>query len=247
MAQINFVEQMLAFHRYSISNNIRSNERLLWYELFFLFNDLAHGNEWPDGMVSISNKQLLGSLPYGEDSLLRARKNLAKQGLIQFKPGRKNKLCPHYQLVYFPSRKASYPQPVDKVPIWAGNPLDNMSGNAAYNISSNTQRNTQVIPLNQRELQTDSHTDCCYDNAWRTSARVRNAVAQRIISQWGGDRTGGDDIHFDLVDYMERGMTPEAITGVMNGCEHGYWVRNHLHSAALELGIDQESDAPFGY
>lgn len=247
MCKVNFVEQILAFHKFAVSYNIHGNERLLWYELFFLFNDLAHGNEWPEGMVSVSNKQLLGVLPYGEDSLLRARKNLSKLGLIQYKPGRKNTLCPHYQLVYFPSRKESYPQAVDNVPESAGNPRGNTPDNRPYNMPGNTGGNTRVIPLNQRETQTESHTDCCYDNAWRTSARARSAVAQRIINQWGGDRTGGDDIHFDLVDYMEKGMTPETITQVMNGCEHGYWVRFHLHSQALELGIDQESDAPVGY
>lgn len=247
MAQVNFIEEMKAFHRFANANMVTANERLLWQALFFILNDLASGKEWPDDMVSISNKQLLGHLPYGEDSLIRARKNLAKRRLIQYKPGKKNTLCPHFKLMYFAATEESYPQNVDKVPIFAGNMGDNTIGYPRRNGQGNTTGNLRVIPINLNNTIRRYTQTISFDNAWRTSASARSAVAQRILDQWGGDKRGGFDSHRCIVEYLEKGMTPEQIVDTLKNCGEARFLPFHLHTEALPLGVDQECDAPVGY
>lgn len=233
MAQVNFIRETLAFHRYAKAQSVTGNERHLWWALLFLFNDAASCSDWPDGFLSFSNKQLLAELPYSEDSLSDARRKLAKRGIIEYKPGRKNTLCPRYKMIYLTASDAPCGQPVEKVPEYAGNSQGNNKGNIAATIRGNSTN----ITLNPYGNPDNSHTDSCYDSAWRTSERVRAAVAQRILNRWGGDCSGGFDIHGDLVYYLSQGMTPETIERVLSDCGHAAYVDKHLETEAIDLGL----------
>lgn len=250
MAQINFLKEVMAFHRYAISNAVTGNERHLWWALFFLFNERAVGKAWPDDFVSFSNKQLLAHLPYSEDSLDLARKNLAKRGIIAYKPGRKNKLCPQYQMRYFFAEPDASGQPVENVPQFTGNIGGNMpdnvpgsaSGKMLGNVvpypSGNLGGNIQDIPLNLNYTQDKYiHTFSGYDDAWRTSASARGAVAQRIIDKWEGDPSGGFDMHGAIVYYLEQEMTPDTIERVLANCSAACYADAHLETEAVCLGL----------
>lgn len=242
MAQINFVKEVMAFHRYAISNAVTGNERHLWWALFFLFNDRAAGKEWPEGFVSFSNKQVLAHLPFSEDSLDLARKNLAKRGVITYKPGRKNKLCPQYQLHYFSIEADTDRQPTEIVPHFAGNIGGRMPGTVPGNIPGNNHPyptgNTTDILLNINNNQEKYiHTFSSYDSAWRTSACARRAVAQRIINKWKGDLAGGFDVHGAIVYYLEQDMTPETIEQVLANCSAARYMEAHLENEAIYRGL----------
>lgn len=237
MSQVNFVREAKAFHSYANSNAVTSNERHLWWALFFMFNENAHGTDWPDGFLSFSNKQTLAHLPYSEDSLDIARKKLAKRGLIEYKPGRKNTLCPRYKLNYLTIQDDTRQADEANVPFFAGNTGGNMPGNLYLYARGNTSGRPTDIPINLYETLNDIQNDSGYDSAWRSSGRARGAVAQRIINNWGGDKSGGFDIHGDIVYYLEQGMTPATIEKVLGGCESARYVSNHLEAEAIWEGI----------
>lgn len=243
MAQVNFMKELFAFHIYAKAKSLSLAEFGLWWALFYLFNEAANGTEWPEGFLSFSNKEVLAQARFGEDTLIRARKTLAKRGIIDYKQGRKNKLCPQYRMNYLTVASESYPQAVDNVPQFASNMRGNIAGyirgNPADNTGDNRQGNGTDIPLNLNvSVSKPFHTDCGYDGAWRTSARVRNAVAQRILDKWDGDKSGGFDIHYDLVDAMEYyGMSPATIERVLQNCDSAVFVHDHLETAAIDLRL----------
>lgn len=251
MAIVNYVRESRAFIRYASDNSVTGNERLLWYALFEEFNDRAQGVNWPDGFISISNRRLLSWLPFSEDSLIKARNRLAQRGIIKYKPGQKNTQNPMYRLLYFSTVTQSYPQDTESNPQIAGNTQGNMQGNQQGNMPGNVPGNMPGINVNLNVAQNvasngASHT-YCNDDAWRTSARVRYAVAQRILDGYQGDKTFGSDVHWDIVEYLEKGMTPDRIASVLEDCAEARYIPMHLHTEALAMGIDAESDAPPGY
>lgn len=247
MASVNYVRENIAFIEYASDNNVTANERLLWYALLHIFNMRAEGTCWPDGLIPVSNKRLLSFLPYKEDSLFEARNRLAQRGIIKYKAGQKNTQNPMYAMVYFSISGASNP-------ILAGNMQGNIPGNVQGNMQGNIQGN---VPGNDPDIykpnvvvnltQTQTHTQYGNDDAWRTSARVRGAVAQRILDGWSGRRDGYSDAHFDVCEYLSMGMTPDQISSTLKDCPLASLIPNHLHTQAVFLGIEKDDDAPPGY
>ena len=240
MAQVNFMKELFAFHIFAKAKSLTLAEFGLWWALFYLFNNAADGNEWPEDFLSFSNKEVLAESRFGEDTLIRARKGLVKHGIIEYKEGRKNKLCPRYKLMYLSAAREGCPQAGDNVPDSAGNGTGNIAGYIRGNIPRNPAGkaggNSADIPINLNGTQT-THTYSGYDNAWRMSERARNAVAQRILDGWNGYIGRGYDLHGELVYYMEMGMTPQIIERVMQGCGHACLVENHLEAEAIDLGL----------
>lgn len=249
MASVNYVKENITFMEYAADNNVTANERLLWYALIHVFNMHAEGACWPDGFIPISNKRLLSFLPFAEDSFIRARNRLAQRGIIKYKAGQKNTQNPMYAIVYFSTNW-------DVNPENAGNVQGNIGGNIQGNARGNAQGNAGGKPsyiINKLNVNVDvdqskqnNHTQN-YDEAWRTSARVRGAVAQRLLDNWQGTRDGYSDAHFDLCEYLAKGMTPNQITDTLKDCPLASFIPNHLHSQAVFLGLETEEDAPPGY
>ena len=90
---VNYVREINAFHRYANVNFLGSSERLLWFGLMDYINlHYASGSEWPGDFISIPNKGILSHVPFGEDTLTEARSRLKQRGLIEYLPGKKNKV-----------------------------------------------------------------------------------------------------------------------------------------------------------
>jgi len=243
MASVNYVRENIAFIEYASDNNVTANERLLWYALLHILNMRAEGTCWPDGLIPVSNKRLLSFLPFKEDSLFEARNRLAQRGIIKYKAGQKNTQNPMYAMVYFSTGGASNP-------IIAGNMPGNVQGNVPGNIQGNMQGNqggslpdiynkpNVVVNLTQ----TNTHTQYSNDDAWRTSARVRGAVAQRLLDAWKGGRDDYSDAHFDVCEYLSMGMTPDQIGDTLKDCPLASLIPNHLHTQAVFLGIEKDDD-----
>lgn len=223
MVKINYIRECERFMEYAMHNSLSPGEHLLWRALFHLMNSMATGTEWPDGPVPIKNNVLLAFFPASEDTLARSRKALHSRGLITFTEGNGNKRPPSYQLHYLTAN------------------CDHPANAPQTSRQSNPQNAGIISQTNSKEGKPDdtSHV-LCYDNAWRTSERVRNAVAQRIIDRWKGERGRGYDIHWEIVYYMSMGMTPETIERVMKNCVHACVVDNHLQAEAIELGLIAE-------
>lgn len=144
MCYVNYVRESTSFMRFACDQGLTANERLLWYALFDVMNARAKGSDWPEGLIPITNKQLLSLVPFGEDSLTAARNKLKQRGLIEYQPGRRNAAPPLYQMIYFsPELSTSHEQNVDSCTDISGNIGDNMRGNAWGNDRGNVQGNAR--------------------------------------------------------------------------------------------------------
>jgi hypothetical protein len=149
-------------------------------------------------------------------------------------------------MLYFSAGGASNPHT-------AGNMPGNMQGNAGGNIPGNMKGNTRGKPsdisykpnASVNTPENDTHTQ--YDEAWRTSARVRGAVAQRLLDAWEGQRDGYSDAHFDICEYLAIGVTPEQIAAALKDCALASFIPNHLHTLAVFLGLEKEEDSQAVY
>lgn len=100
MPIVNYVREHMRFIEYAVDEKISSNERLLWYALMHIMNARATGNDWPGDFIPIDNDRVLMYCPMGFDAMARARNGLKQKGLIDFKPGNKNKASPMYKMNY---------------------------------------------------------------------------------------------------------------------------------------------------
>ena len=144
MPIVNYVREHRRFIRYASDNSLTASEKLLWYALMEIFNEEAEGNVWPDEFIRISNDRVLyWAHPMGMDTMIRARNGLKQQGLIDFKPGNKNKASPAYRICYF------YPESNSQNTNNMGNNIgDNMVGNIGNNIQDNMRDNMGDIYIN---------------------------------------------------------------------------------------------------
>ena len=102
MPIFNYVREHRRFIRYASDHKLTSAERLLWYALIEIFNEEAEGNVWTDDFIRISNNRVLMLCdPMGIDTMVRARNGLKQRGLIDFKPGSRNKENPAYRIKLF--------------------------------------------------------------------------------------------------------------------------------------------------
>lgn len=105
---VNYIREINAFMAFCLDNEPSGNAQLLWHALMHLANTQGEGAEWPEE-IRVSNRKLLLLLPYGEDTLARAREELAALGRIQCRPGSRGER-PCYTLVYFCAVQAEEPE-----------------------------------------------------------------------------------------------------------------------------------------
>lgn len=227
---------------YASDSGITASERLLWYALIHLMNARGEGSNWPDGFISISNKRLLSYLPYNEDTLIPARNRLKQRGLIDYEPGKRNAKSPMYKINYLTASQQLYPEK-------SGNDEGNGQGNAVGNNRGNMGDNQGGLYPDLEGTGPSAQKKVCSNEAYRTSARARAAVAQNILNQFKGttDPGRGSDVHFDICEYLEKGLAPEVILQALGDCEKADYIPIRLHTAALLLGIDTENDKPAGF
>ena len=106
MSKVNFVNEFNLFMRYARNNGLSLRERMLWIALFHIANDRAIYNEqtqeydWPEGLFFVSHGELYSFCCLDKRSIETLRNSLKQRGLIDFKPGNKNKSNPAYKINY---------------------------------------------------------------------------------------------------------------------------------------------------
>lgn len=164
MPIFNYVREHRRFIRYASDNKLTSSERLLWYALIEVINEESESNVWTDEFIRISNGRLLTLCdPMGIDTMVRARNGLKQRGLIEFRPGNKNKENPAYRVkLFYPD---GYTQNADKSECYTQNAYNirgNIQGNAGGNIQGNTWGNAPAnmgnIYINQNRGYTETET-----------------------------------------------------------------------------------------
>lgn len=146
MPIFNYVREHRRFIRYASDNKLTSGERILWYALVEIINEESESNQWTDEFIRISNNRVLMYCdPMGEDTMFRARNALKQRGLIDFRPGNRNKENPAYRVnLFYPD---GCPQNTGKntesYPHFAGNIWGNVHGNIQGNMMGNTQGNAR--------------------------------------------------------------------------------------------------------
>jgi len=233
MPRVNYIAECRAFLAFASRNRLTANEFVLWHALLETFNQEASGAHWPDGWLPVANARLLAQTTFGAgdsacDRMRRARESLQRYGLIRYKPGRKGSLMPRYCLNYLsPEASARAPAPVEKTAEGDGNtapnpPASPPAGAGAYTAASPSHR--EPNPDGNADLNR-GHTPSApggangraapaFDGGWRSSARARGAVAQRLLDAYQGvldtaDAWGG------LCEVMAGGLPPEVILRVM--------------------------------
>ncbi len=254
MPRINYIAEIRAFAAFASRSRLTANEFVLWHALLEMFNQESCGAHWPDGWLPVANARLLAQTTFGAgdsacDRMRRAREGLQRHGLIRYKPGRKGSLMPRYCLNYLsvepasraptapcetnppaanpaPGTQASPPAIAETNPAAsASHRVPNPDGNGTQN-----QGHTQPVPGGTRGRPP------AFDEGWRTSARARGAVAQRLLDAYGGiidttDAWGG------LCEVMEGGLSPEVILGVMPTRPRFSLLIARLRALALALSL----------
>ena len=207
MCYVNYVRESTSFMRFACDQGLTANERLLWYALFDVMNARAKGSDWPEGLIPITNKQLLSLVPFGEDSMAAARNKLKQRGLIDFKPGKKNAAPPMYQMVYFAAELSTEKaQNVDFYPIHSGNIGDNIEGNIGGNIGGNSGCNSggnsggiilnyKPNGLNRNPYPNDTQEN---DNAAAAAQNARASVREQEIAQQFRESIGRDGMTLEI-------------------------------------------------
>ncbi len=181
MCYVNYVRESTSFMRFACDQGLTANERLLWYALFDVMNARAKGSDWPEGLIPITNKQLLSLVPFGEDSMAAARNRLKQRGLIDFKPGKKNAAPPMYQMIYFAAELSTEKaQNVVFYPNISGNIGGNIGGNIRGNIGGNTGGNIRGIISNYKRngLNANPYPNDTYEDAAAAAAESARAAAK---------------------------------------------------------------------
>lgn len=179
MPIFNYVREHRRFIRYASDNKLTSSERLLWYALVDIINEESEGNAWPDGFIRISNGRLLTLCdPMGIDTMVRARNGLKQRGLIEFRPGNRNRENPAYRVkLFYPD---GYTQNADKSEFYTQNAYNmggNIHGNMWVNIPGNTKGNAPVnmgnLYINQNKGYTETETQRHSDDDDEDAAAIR--------------------------------------------------------------------------
>ena len=106
MSKVNFVSEFNAIIRYARDNCLPLRERMLWIALFYVANDRAAYNEqtqeydWPDSYIQVSNGELGLYCCLDKRGIETLRNTLKQRGILDFRPGLKNKRNPAYKLNY---------------------------------------------------------------------------------------------------------------------------------------------------
>ena len=106
MSKVNFVSEFNSIMRYARDYSLSLRERMLWIALFYIANDRAVYNEqtseyeWPDGFIQVSNGELGLYCCLDKRGIETLRNTLKQRGILDFRPGLKNKRNPAYKLNY---------------------------------------------------------------------------------------------------------------------------------------------------
>ena len=106
MSKVNFVSEFNSIMRYARDNCLPLRERMLWIALFYVANDRAAYNEqtqeydWPDSYIQVSNGELGLYCCLDKRGIEMLRNTLKQRGILDFRPGLKNKSNPAYKLNY---------------------------------------------------------------------------------------------------------------------------------------------------
>ena len=94
--EVNYLAEIIAFERWLETNYLPISSQLLWYKMMNLFNR-SGWSEW----VIVDNLRLMAAMQMSrEATLIKARDDLIKAGLIVYQKGRKG--SPNrYKMVYF--------------------------------------------------------------------------------------------------------------------------------------------------
>lgn len=94
--EVNYLAEIIAFERWLETNYLPNPSQLLWYKMMNLFNR-SGWSEW----VTVDNQRLMAAMQMSrEATLIKARDDLIKAGLIIYQKGRKG--SPNrYKMVFF--------------------------------------------------------------------------------------------------------------------------------------------------
>lgn len=245
---VNYITERESFARHARDNGYTGNEQLLWYALFTIMNERAsrNGFVWSDGFVRIANKEILSWVPFSENTLLQVRADMinpAKHNppLFEYLKGKRNADMPQYKMRYFTplvENAESYRNSRGNTGGNAGgNPWGNTGGNAGGSMGDIT------VNINQTNQQAvlDTGKKIYYNQAWRTDARARHAVAQNILDTLGCTGISGR-ANEDICFYIERGMSPDQVLVALDGIKDAAYVSGWLHTAAVNMGLEEEND-----
>lgn len=132
MSKVNFVSEFNAIMRYARDYCISLRERMLWIALFYIANDRAVYNEqtqeyeWPDSFIQVSNGELGLYCCLDKRGIEMLRNTLKQRGILDFRPGLKNKRNPAYKLNYLTVGCKNAPNDVsNNVPSYVPNAVPN--------------------------------------------------------------------------------------------------------------------------
>jgi biotin operon repressor len=207
------------------------------------------------GQIIIGRKELAETLNISERNVRTAINHLKTTGEIAIKVTNK------YSLVTL-TNWALYQTPNDS----KGQQGDQQSANSRPATDQQTTSNRPQRKNIRTEECKDSITTYMvggnahpekmiyFNDAWRTSARARSAVAQNLIDCWevikdGSTSLEGIDVNRILCDYLGKGLPPDQIANVLKNCDHPGYLENHLFSEALHRGVVSEDSylRPVGY
>ena len=117
--EVNFVFQVRSFHRFKREVKLSANAQALWLELFGLFNE----RRFPDTMP-VSTTHLSTMLGISKDGVIRARRELIENQLLEEAGERRGRQHTTYRIKYFtvtPVHPAAEP---DAAPV--DNPVENL-------------------------------------------------------------------------------------------------------------------------
>mgnify|MGYP004666311287 CR=1 FL=1 len=149
--KVNFVSEFNLFMRFARNNNLSLRERMLWIGLFYIANDRAIYNdqtkdyEWPDDFMLVSHNELNLYCCLDKRGIEAVRNQLKQRGLIDFRPGVKNKSNPAYKINYL-SPDVGYKNVPNDAPNHVPNYVPNDVPNHVPNHVPNTAPNPSPLP-----------------------------------------------------------------------------------------------------
>ena len=173
MCKVNFVSEFNLFMRFARNNNLSLRERMLWIGLFYIANDRAVYNdqtkdyEWPDDFMLVSHNELNLYCCLDKRAIETLRNQLRQRGLIDFRPGVKNKSNPSYKIIYL-SPDVGYKNVPNDVPNHVPNDVPNDVPNHVPNDVPNLYPSVSPLPKyksgNPEKRNINQNKLCCSEN-----------------------------------------------------------------------------------
>lgn len=254
MSQINFVDEFRAIMAESKKKGLPLRERMLWIGLFHMANDNAEYDpetgryEWPDDFFPIANAELNLYTDLNKHAIEELRNKLKQRGYIDFRNGERRTKNPEYKIYYLTGGRIGDEKRPNARPNDIPNNIPNSIPNAVPNegprsgpllVNINTMKNRETHT--DRSSASSAREEEGFDNGWRTSERVRGAVAQRILDRFGGS-VWDPEAHGKVCRLLEMGMPPKRMLDSIsryNDLEEWLWA---MFRAAREEGLE-ETDA----